>query len=121
MRTKKRLIKNCTRSWEVAQVLERMVKNDPKYSDCEVNSYGPFGLCCESSVFVKRGDDVIGDLSIIEGHGMFPFYRRTFERIGDYPAGSIGDMNGMNYRSVPLPLDNQAAYDLIFARTEGAS
>lgn len=115
---KKRLIKNCNRTYEVTDLLARLIKKDPKYKDCKIETYGPFGLNCECSIFVKQNDEIIGDLTIIYGYGESKFRRRTYENTYTYPDGSIGALNGDNYKSYDLPLDNEQCLKLVFEETE---
>lgn len=118
MKTRKRLIKNCNYGWEVMQILERTLRKDNRYSDCQIDVYGPFGLCCESSIYVKRNDKIIGDLTIIDGNGRGNFLRRSYEDNGLYEPMSIGWLNGMNHKTYPLPTDNEECMRLVFAKTE---
>ncbi len=61
----KRLIKNCKRTHEVADLLARTIRKMPEYAGCEVDTYGPFGMSNESSVSVKNADGlIIGSINI---------------------------------------------------------
>lgn len=123
MKTKKRYVRNCKHTWEVAEVIARCVKRDQRSQGCKVSVYGPFGLACESSVYVKRGDKIIGSLRIVFGpddeSGKFTFEYRTYETTGCYPPGSIGELNGFNYKTLPLPIENDVCVDLVFTRKPG--
>ena len=117
MKTKKRSIKNCKHTWEVVQVLARLIINDPSYRSCKVKTYGPFGLSSSCNIFVEREGEIIGDLEIVYGTNS-KFARRTHEKVNNYPPGSIGDLNGWNYKTYDLPLDNEKCLELVFAETE---
>ncbi len=61
----KRLIKNCNITHEVADLLARTIRKMPEYAGCEVDTYGPFGMSNESSVFVENTDGlIIGSINI---------------------------------------------------------
>ena len=112
---KKRLVKNCKYTWEVVDVLKRLIQKMPKYAGCKVETYGPFGMCCESSIYVKKGRNIIGDLCVIDCGDWFS--QRTYQLTNEYPSDSIGDLNGMNYKSVPLPKGNSEVLERVFAET----
>lgn len=72
--------------------------------------YGPFGLCCETSIYLKEDKNKSiteqttfsitvepKDLSIGE------LVYRTGERTNKYPQGSIGELNGFDCITKPMP------------------
>ena len=123
MKTRKRLVRNCNHTWEVAEVVARCVKRDPRSLGCKISAYGPFGLASESCVFVEKGDDLIGSLRIVFGpdtdDGKSTFAYRTYETTGAYAPDSIGALNGFNYKSLPLPAENDRCVDLVFSKKPG--
>jgi len=98
---------------------ERLVKPIAKalagcYPDRRYEILGPFGLSCEATIHLYRKDvpedeKLVGDncLSITFIPGDLEkgeLYIRDYRRkTGDYPKNSLGDINGMNYASVPIP------------------
>ena len=74
--------------------------------------YGPFGVMCETSIYLMKNKDVSitkqKTLAIrlephFDQHGDLIICYRTGETTNEYPKGSIGWMNGMNCETAPLP------------------
>lgn len=72
---------------------------------------GPFGLACTSSITIFDPSQGSNDRPIRWLQFRFDNSTRTLSYVdfshssGDYPAGSIGAINGMNYASVDIPLE----------------
>ncbi len=69
-------------------------------------TFGPFGLACETSIHFYREDDKgetklltfrPGDLDI----GKLKLVDRTINR-GRYKQGTMGEVNGGNYKTIPM-------------------
>lgn len=72
--------------------------------------FGPFGLCCETSIYLKEDKNKCiteqATLSITLEPGVLSkceLLYRTGERTNSYLSGSIGDLNGFDYIKKPPP------------------
>ena len=118
-RRSRRKIEKCQYTDEVADLIARRIRKMPEYKHCTVDSMGPFGLSAESRVMVKDGDNYVGSLAIRYGGKASNF--QSFEYVDysapkktTYPKDSIGDMNGFNYVTRPLPFDVDEVVKLVF-------
>lgn len=85
-------------------IAEEIVKKMPGYY---YETYGPFGLACETSIHFYKGEDKEdetrflifrpGDLDI----GEIKLIDRT-KNLGRYKQGTIGEANGGNYQTIPM-------------------
>jgi len=112
-RLKKRLHNNymASPSWIdeiIKPIAEEMIKHFP---DRQYDILGPFGLTCETAIhFYLNGSDNIesclsitfrpGDLD--KGEIKIVDYSKNTMR---YRENTLGEINGMNYPSVPIPKD----------------
>lgn len=123
-RKTRRSIATCTYTDEVTDLLARRIRTMPEYTDCEVESMGPFGLGATCSVSVKRGDDLLGFLTVGYGQNGFgaPFSYIDYNapKKNTYPEGSIGDMNGFNYVNHTLPMEINEVLKLVFKKEVSA-
>lgn len=111
----RRSIARCKFADEVTDLLARKIRKNPKYSDCKVESYGPMGLGAECHVIVKRGDEYIGSLTVkSDVSDNFVYVDYNAKRNSIYPKGSLGDINGFNNVTRPLPTDIDEALKLVF-------
>ncbi len=119
-RKTRRSIKTCRYTDEVANLLARRIRKMPEYADCKIECMGPFGLGATCSVSVKRGDDLLGLLTVGYGQNEFgaPFSYIDYNapKKNTYPEGSIGDMNGFNYVNHTLPMDIGEVLKLVFKK-----
>lgn len=117
-RKTRRSIATCLYTDEVTDLLARRIRKIPEYADCKIQSMGPFGLGAECSVSVKRGDDLLGFLTVGYGPNEFgaPFSYVDYNapKKNTYPKGSIGDINGFNYVNHTLPMDINEVLKLVF-------
>lgn len=109
----------CVYTDEVTDLLARRIKQMPQYSDCKVESMGPFGLGATCSVSVRRGEELLGFLTVgyapsKTGFGNFEYidYNAPSKKI--YPKDSIGDLNGFNNVTHPLPTEIEDVIKLVF-------
>ena len=95
----------------VAPIAKALEGRFPEY---ESDILGPFGICCHTSIHLYRkgvaddkrfeGDNCLsltfepGDLEV--GELRLKDHTQDTHR---YPPGSIGEVNGMNYPTVPVP------------------
>ncbi len=120
-RKTRRSIATCRYTDEVTDLLARRIRKMPEYADCKIESMGPFGLGATCSVSVKRGDDLLGFLTV--GYGPsedapFNYVDYNVPKKNTYPEGSIGDMNGFNYVNHTLPMDIGEVLKLVFKKEE---
>ncbi len=107
----KRLIKNCNYTHEVADLLARAIRKMPEYAGCEVEDYGPFGLTCEGSVFVKNADGlIIGSIDI--------HYSKDSESGFSYGKSREMDRNSSKNLTPekPLPTNLEEAVSCVFEK-----
>lgn len=64
--------------------------------------YGPFGLRAYTSIYLEKGN-MTGGITLTMNDGKL-FYD-TGEKTGDYEHGSIGELNGFDNVTAPLPDD----------------
>ena len=71
-----------------------------KFLDCEVEFRGPFGLKCRFNLETegRNGVELVW-MGAEQGIGKTDYTQATEE----YPEGSIGYWNGLNYPDIPLP------------------
>ena len=121
-RKTRRSIATCLYTDEVVNLLARRIRKMPEYADCRVQSMGPFGLGAECSVSVKRGEELLGFLTVNYGPHEFgaPFEYTDYNvpKKHTYPDGSLGDLNGFNYVTRPLPMNIDEALKLVFKKGE---
>lgn len=85
--------------------------------------YGPFGMCAKTTVyfFPGNGRDITKDETYsitIQPEGKELYYE-TGEKVNRYHRNTIGDMNGMNNVTAPLPDDMESIIALLrHAHTE---
>lgn len=72
--------------------------------------FGPFGLCCETSIYLKEYKNMSITKQTTYSITLEPqnlekleLVYRTGERTNKYPAGSIGELNGFDCITKPLP------------------
>lgn len=71
--------------------------------------YGPFGLECQTSIYLRRDmsrsicDQPTYGLTIYPPNDNGVMKYQTEEKTNTYPKGSIGDLNGMNFVQAALP------------------
>lgn len=71
--------------------------------------YGPFGLECETSIYLRKDmsrsicDQTTYGLTIYPPNYEGVMKYQTTEKMNCYPKGSIGDLNGMNFIKAVLP------------------
>lgn len=71
--------------------------------------YGPFGLECETSIYLRQDmsrsicDQPTYGLTIYPPDRKGVMQYQTDENTHQYPKGSIGELNGMNYVKAQLP------------------
>jgi hypothetical protein len=97
----------------------------------EYEIYGPFGLCCEVSVyFTKKGlsekDRMRGEnfraLHFVSaGENDVVKLRDYSINTGKFPEGSVGSMNGMNHPEVAIPPEADAKWFLAWIRKQRAN
>lgn len=83
--------------------------------------FGPFGLCARTSVyfFPGVGPDLLKDenygltLQPNFDDGKFSLLYETGETRNEYMKGSIGELNGMNNATAPLPDDLDAIIGIL--------
>lgn len=63
--------------------------------------YGPFGLRADCSIYVKKGN-MLGEITLTFDSNWRLHYD-TGEKDGSYERGSIGDLNGFDNVTAPLP------------------
>lgn len=112
----------CRYTDEVTDLLARRIRKMPEYADCEIQSMGPFGIGAKCSVSVKRGDDLLGFLTVgydssEDENAPFHYVDYNAPKKNTYPEGSIGDMNGLNYVIHTLPMDIDEVLQLVFKIT----
>ncbi len=116
-RKARRTLATCRFTDEVTDLLARKIGKMPEYADCEIKSMGPFGLGATCSVSVKRGEDLLGFLTVgyNERDGIpFNYVDYDAPKRNVYPEDSIGDLNGFNYVTHPLPMDITEVLALVF-------
>lgn len=115
-------IATCLYTDEVTDLLARRIRKMPEYADCKIESRGPFGLGATCHVSVKRGEELLGFLTINYGpHGFgapFEYTDYNAPKKHTYPDGSLGDLNGFNHVTRPLPMDIDEALKLVFKKEE---
>lgn len=85
--------------------------------------YGPFGMCAKTTVyfFPGNGRDITRDETYsitIQPEGKELYYE-TGEKVNRYQRNTIGDMNGMNNVTAPVPDDMESIITLLrHAHTE---
>ncbi len=87
-----------------------LAKELSKKFNMDYEIFGPFGLCCETSIYLKEDKNKSitkqKTLSITLEPGNLSEYKllyRTGERTNKYPSGSIGDLNGFDCITESLP------------------
>lgn len=106
----KRKIENCTNTFEVCGILARAIRKMPEYNDCFVETYGPFGVWAESSVFVERGEDVVGSIHI---------HRASESESGFSYGGPRDNVGSVDItEEKPLPKDIAAAVECVFEKAK---
>ena len=71
--------------------------------------YGPFGLECQTSVYLRQDmsrsicDQPTYGLTVYPPNDKGVIKYQTGEKTDTYPKGSIGDLNGMNFVQAELP------------------
>ena len=116
----RRKIKTCRYTDEVAELLAREIRKDPRYRNCKVEAMGPFGLGATCSVSVRRNvlpknEELLGYLTITYGpNNTFEYVDYSAPKKSTYPKNSIGDINGFNDVTYPLPTDLKEAVELVF-------
>lgn len=113
-------LSTCQFTDEVTDLLARRIRQMPQYKDCKVNSRGPFGLGATCSVSVKKGDKLLGFLTVgyepsENGFGSFNYLDYNAPEKHTYPKGSIGDMNHLNIQTRKLPTELSEVIELVFA------
>ena len=93
-------------------VVEPLAKVLAERTGLHWDIYGPFGVMCETSIYLMRDKDISitkqKTLAIrlephYDAHGDLIVRYRTCETTNEYQKGSIGWMNGMNCVTEPLP------------------
>lgn len=93
-------------------VVEPLAKSLAECTGLHWDIYGPFGMMCETSIYLMKDKDVSitkqKTLAIrlephFDQHGDLIIRYRTGETTNEYQKGSIGWMNGMNCVTAPLP------------------
>lgn len=115
-RKTRRNLQKCRYTDEVTDLIARTIRKMPEYSKCRVDSMGPFGLGAECSVSVKDGDELLGFLTVTYGpyNEGFEYVDYNAKKKSTYPKGSIGDINGFNNVTYPLPSNMSEVIDLVF-------
>ncbi len=101
-------IASCKSTWEVVHLLAQQIKKMPEYAECEISTYGPFGVSAECSVFIndKKTLDIIGSIHV--------HYDHESESGFSYGAARE-DRSRINIlKEKPLPADIKAAIDCLF-------
>jgi len=75
---------------------------------------GPFGLDCETSISLYEGKKLLAFLQFVpgnldEGEIFLRDYSVDTHRFG---SGTIGEVNGMNHPSIPIPIDADISWFL---------
>ena len=118
-RKTRRNITTCRYTDEVTDLLVRRIRKMPEYADCNIQSMGPFGFGAKCSVSVKRGDDLLGFLTVGYGSSKdapFTYVDYDAPKKNIYPERSIGDWNGLNYAHQTLPMDINEVLKLVFKK-----
>lgn len=67
----------------------------------KIETYGPFGLSSECSVYVEKEGQTLASLTFISSDGGFAI--RDYSKVDHkYPERSIGAMNGFQYGTIKL-------------------
>lgn len=94
-------------------VIEALAKRLSEHYSLPYEIYGPFGLECETSIYLRKDmSKSITEQKTISIH-LRPFGDHendwmtydTGERVNRYARGSIGELNGYNSVYAPLPTD----------------
>lgn len=99
------------RGW-VKGIVEPLAEELSKRTGLKYEIYGPFGLRCETSIFLR--EDMSKSITEQETRSikLTPYTTKdgiesvkydTGEEQGEYQIGSIGYMNGFNHVSAPIP------------------
>ncbi len=119
-RKTRRSIAKCLYTDEVTALLARRIRKIPEYANCKVQTMGSFGLGATCHVSVKRGEELLGFLTVNYGpHGFgapFDYTDYNAPKKHTYPDGSLGDLNGFNYVTHPLPMDINDVLKLVFKK-----
>lgn len=107
-------ITTCRYADEVTDLLARRIKQIDKYKNCDVTCYPPMGLDASCSISVKRGEELLGFLTIMDRENGFVYNDYKAPKNKAYPDGSIGDLNGFNIPKRELPTDIEEAVKLVF-------
>ncbi len=100
-------------SW-VKEVLIPLAEKITEQIGLPYEVYGPFGLACETSLYFRADmsksicEQPTKHITVLPEFGdnrTFYLLYYTGERVNEYAEGSIGDLNGFNYRRAPLPDD----------------
>lgn len=96
-------------SFWIKVILEPIAKKLLKelaYNHYEIS--GPFGLCCETSIYFYKNENSIISKSIsfipleLFDKGNTLGVRDYSKNKNIYPKNSVGEMNGMNYKTIEL-------------------
>lgn len=92
-------------------IIEPLAKKLADHFGLEYELYGPFGMECETSIYLSKDLNVsICDQKTIS-LTLRPDWEKnwltynTGKKINRYPKGSLGDMNGYNDVYAPLPME----------------
>ena len=109
---------------DVVESLGNLLKD--KYNFKYMEILGPFGLCCRMSIWLSneplrdnKGMLCIENIYSISLQPIFgndkklSFVYETEERTNKFAVGSIGDMNGFNIVTKPLPTDLEDIYNIM--------
>ena len=109
-------LSTCRFPEEVTDLLARRIRKMPAYKDCRVEDMGPFGLGCRCILSVKKNDKLIGFLEVKDGpYGKgFSYVDYNAPKTNAFPKDSIGDINGFNDATLPLPSDIDEVLKLVF-------
>jgi len=107
-----RQLNKLPRTGWVDGVVEPLAKVLAERTGLHWDVYGPFGVMCETSIYLMKDKDISitkqKTLAIrlephFDQHGNLIIRYRTGETTNEYPKGSTGWMNGMNCITAPLP------------------
>lgn len=96
-------------SW-IDGIVIPLAKELSKKFNMDYEIFGPFGLCCETSIYLKeyKNKSITKQTTYsitLEPHSIetLEIVYRTGERTNKYPVGSIGELNGFDCITKPLP------------------
>ena len=95
---------------EIAEALrERM-------PDRRIETLGPFGLGSETAIHIHDGKETVASISLRPDGNAPGLVMIDQESESPYPEGSIGRLNGLGRRAVPLPRTIDGLVELLRAQ-----